>query len=54
VRKASNIRADSVSVPSCANMLGLSLDAVWSEINQSDGGAELAGSGRDAGGRLAW
>lgn len=41
------------TIAAIADVLGLSLDAVWSEINHSDGGVELAGSGRDAGERLA-
>ena len=31
------------TIAAIADVLGLSLDAVWAEINQSDGGAELAG-----------
>ncbi|SCG69026.1 Helix-turn-helix [Micromonospora halophytica] len=41
------------TIAAIADVLGLSLDAVWSEINQSDGGAGLARSGRNAGERLA-
>jgi transcriptional regulator with XRE-family HTH domain len=41
------------TIAAIADVLGLSLDAVWSEINQSDGGVDLAGSGRHAGERLA-
>jgi transcriptional regulator with XRE-family HTH domain len=41
------------TIAAIADVLGLSLDAVWSEINHSDGGAELARSGRNAGERLA-
>ena len=41
------------TIAAIADVLGLSLDAVWSEINQSDGGVELARSGRNAGERLA-
>lgn len=41
------------TIAAIADVLGLSLDAVWSEINQSDGRVELAGSGRTAGERLA-
>lgn len=41
------------TIAAIADVLGLSLDAVWSEINQSDGGVELAGSGRNAAERLA-
>ncbi|WP_328347600.1 helix-turn-helix domain-containing protein [Micromonospora sp. NBC_00421] len=36
-----------------ADVLGLSLDAVWSEINRSDGGIDLAGQVRAPGERLA-
>lgn len=39
------------TIAAIADVLGLSLDAVWSEINQSDGEAEIAG--RNAGERLA-
>ncbi|BCB82907.1 hypothetical protein Psuf_002200 [Phytohabitans suffuscus] len=41
------------TIAAIAGVLGLSLDAVWSEINQSGGGVTLAGSGRTAGERLA-
>ena len=41
------------TIAAIADVLGLSLDAVWSQINQSDGGAKLARSGRTAGERLA-
>jgi len=41
------------TIAAIAAVLGLSLDAVWSQINQSDGGAALARSGHDAGERLA-
>jgi transcriptional regulator with XRE-family HTH domain len=41
------------TIAAIADVLGLSLDAVWSEISQSDGAAVLAGSGRHAGERLA-
>jgi transcriptional regulator with XRE-family HTH domain len=41
------------TIAAIADVLGLSLDAVWTEINQSDGWAELARSGRNAGERLA-
>lgn len=41
------------TIAAIADVLGLSLDAVWSEINQSDGGVALARSGRHAGQRLA-
>ena len=33
------------TIAAIADVLGLSLDAVWSEINKSDGGAELAPTG---------
>jgi transcriptional regulator with XRE-family HTH domain len=33
------------TIAAIADVLGLSLDAVWSEINRSDGGAALASSG---------
>ncbi|MEU7618895.1 helix-turn-helix transcriptional regulator [Micromonospora rifamycinica] len=36
-----------------ADVLDLSLDAVWSEINRSDGAVDLAGPARDPGQRLA-
>ena len=41
------------TIAAIADVLGLSLDAAWSEINQSGGAAELARSGRVAGQRLA-
>ncbi|SCL49717.1 helix-turn-helix transcriptional regulator [Micromonospora chersina] len=41
------------TIAAIADVLGLSLDAVWAEINPSDGRVELAGSGRHAGERLA-
>ena len=41
------------TIAAIADVLGLSLDAVWSEINRSDGGADLAASGRHAAERLA-
>ena len=41
------------TIAAIADVLGLSLDAVWSEINQPGGGAQLARSGRIAGQRLA-
>ena len=41
------------TIAAIADVLGISLDAVWSEINQSGGGAELARSGRNADERLA-
>src|ERR1700749_3991863 len=42
------------TIAAIADVLGLSLDAVWSELNQSsDGGIELARSARSAAERLA-
>src|SRR3989337_2458620 len=41
------------TIAAIADVLGLSLDAVWAEISQSDGGAQLARSGRAASERLA-
>ena len=41
------------TIAAIAAVLGLSLDAVWSEINESDGAGELATSRRHAGERLA-
>ncbi|TDC82253.1 helix-turn-helix transcriptional regulator [Actinomadura sp. 7K507] len=41
------------TIAAIAGVLGLSLDAVWSEINRSDGEVESARPGRDAGERLA-
>lgn len=41
------------TIAAIADVLGLSLDAVWSEINQSGDRAELTRSGRSAGQRLA-
>ncbi|SCG34387.1 helix-turn-helix transcriptional regulator [Micromonospora coxensis] len=41
------------TIAAIADVLGLSLDEVWSEINRSDGGAAFTGSGRTAGRRLA-
>ena len=40
------------TIAAIADVLGLSLDALWAEINQSDGGVEPAGSDRNAGKRL--
>jgi transcriptional regulator with XRE-family HTH domain len=37
-----------------ADVLSLSLDEVWAEINQPDGEVEATRSGRNAGERLAW
>ncbi|WP_091095626.1 helix-turn-helix transcriptional regulator [Micromonospora citrea] len=41
------------TIAAVADVLGLSLDAVWSEINRSDGGAELGASDRHPAERLA-
>lgn len=41
------------TVAAIAEVLGLSLDAVWAEINQPDGGVEPTRSGRSARERLA-
>ncbi|RKR91221.1 DNA-binding XRE family transcriptional regulator [Micromonospora pisi] len=41
------------TIAAIADVLGLSLDAVWSEINQSDGVVALARSGHNSGERLA-
>ncbi|SCL21940.1 Helix-turn-helix [Micromonospora nigra] len=41
------------TIAAIAGVLGLSLDAVWAEISQSDGGAGLAGSDRGPAERLA-
>ncbi|WP_433550135.1 helix-turn-helix domain-containing protein [Micromonospora zamorensis] len=41
------------TIAAIADVLGLSLDAVWSEINHSDDGTGLAGSGRETVERLA-
>ncbi|MCP3784911.1 helix-turn-helix domain-containing protein [Micromonospora sp. A3M-1-15] len=41
------------TIAAIADVLGLSLDAVWAEINPSDGRIGLAGSGRHVGERLA-
>ncbi len=41
------------TIAAIADVLGLSLDEVWAEINQSDGEAEPAGVGRTARERLA-
>lgn len=40
------------TIAAIADVLGLSLDALWAEINQSDGGVEPASSDRNAGERL--
>lgn len=41
------------TIAAIADVLGLSLDAVWAEINQTAGAAEPVRSGRHAGHRLA-
>lgn len=41
------------TIAAIADVLGLSLDAVWAEINPSGGRVGLARSGRHAGERLA-
>jgi transcriptional regulator with XRE-family HTH domain len=40
------------TIAAIADVLGLSLDALWAEINRSDGGVGPAGSDPDAGERL--
>ena len=37
------------TIAAIAEVLGLSLDAVWAEVNQPEGGAEPTGAGRNAG-----
>jgi transcriptional regulator with XRE-family HTH domain len=41
------------TIAAIADVLGLSLDAVWAEINQGDPAVEPAGSHHKAGTRLA-
>ena len=41
------------TIAAIADVLGLSLDAVWAEINQPERGVEPAGAGHTAGERLA-
>lgn len=41
------------TIATLAEVLGLSLDMVWAEINQSDGGVESTSSSRKAGESLA-
>lgn len=41
------------TIAAIADVLGLSLDAVWAEINQPGRGAEPTSSGRNARARLA-
>ena len=40
------------TIAAIADVLGLSLDALWAEINQPDGGVEPASSDGNAGERL--
>lgn len=40
------------TIAAIADVLGLSLDALWAEINQPDSAVESARSDLDAGGRL--
>ena len=40
------------TIAAIADVLGLSLDALWAEIHQPDGGVEPASSDRNAGERL--
>jgi transcriptional regulator with XRE-family HTH domain len=40
------------TIAAIADVLGLSLDALWAQINQSDGGVEPARSDPNAGERL--
>jgi DNA-binding XRE family transcriptional regulator len=41
------------TIAAIADVLGLSLDAVWSEVNRSDGTVDVARPGRPAGEQLA-
>ena len=41
------------TIAAIAGVLGLSLDAVWSEVNRPDGETELPSPGRDTSERLA-
>jgi transcriptional regulator with XRE-family HTH domain len=41
------------TIAAIAAVLGLSLDGVWAEMNQPEQGVEPAGSGHNAGERLA-
>lgn len=41
------------TIAAIADVLGISLDAVWAEINQADRGVEPARSGHNPGERLA-
>jgi transcriptional regulator with XRE-family HTH domain len=40
------------TIAAIADVLGLSLDVLWAEVNRSDGGAGAARPDRDAGERL--
>jgi transcriptional regulator with XRE-family HTH domain len=40
------------TIAAIADVLGLSLDELWTQINESDGGVGPAGSARDTGERL--
>ncbi len=56
LRKIETGRVATPAFPTIAaitGVLGLSLDAVWAEINQPERGAEPAGRGRNARERLA-
>jgi len=41
------------TIAAIADVLGLSLDAVWAEMNRPEQGVESASSGRTSGARLA-
>jgi transcriptional regulator with XRE-family HTH domain len=41
------------TIAAIADVLGLSLDAVWSEVNRSDDTVDVARPGRNAGEQLA-
>lgn len=56
LRKIESGRVATPAFPTIAaisDVLGLSLDAVWAEINRPESGVEPAGSGRGAPQRLA-
>ncbi len=56
LRKIESGRVATPSFPTIAaiaDVLGLSLDALWAEINQAEGGAEPASARRNAAERLA-
>jgi transcriptional regulator with XRE-family HTH domain len=56
LRKIESGRVATPAFPTIAaitDVLGLSLDEVWAEINQPERGAEPAGAGHDARKRLA-